>query len=125
MKVFTLDEANSVIETYRKDILSLTRFYRQIDELGEASRQAAANAKNGGGGMIGGTKYVENLYEIGRLITALTAEGIQIKDPRRGLIDFPSFRNGKLVLLCWEPSDGNKISFWHDVESGYAGRQPI
>lgn len=54
----------------------------------------------------------------------LDALGIQLKDRRIGLIDFPSELDGRPVLLCWrlgEPS----VQFWHDEQSGYAGRQPL
>jgi hypothetical protein len=54
----------------------------------------------------------------------LDALGIQLKDRRIGLIDFPSELDGRPVLLCWrlgEPS----VQFWHDEQSGYAGRRPL
>jgi len=41
-----------------------------------------------------------------------------------GLVDFPSKIYGQEVLLCWR-SDEKKVSFYHDMESGYAGRLPI
>ena len=50
--------------------------------------------------------------------------GIQLKDRRTGLVDFPSELDGRPVLLCWrlgEPS----VQFWHDATSGFAGRQPL
>jgi hypothetical protein len=49
---------------------------------------------------------------------------IQIKDLDRGLIDFPAFVAGKEVFLCWE-LDEEDIEFWHDLDTGYAGREPL
>jgi hypothetical protein len=49
---------------------------------------------------------------------------IQIKDPARGLIDFPAIIGGKEVFLCWE-KDEEDIEFWHDLDSGYAGREKL
>ena len=49
---------------------------------------------------------------------------IQIKDINRGLIDFPAFIGGKEVFLCWE-QDEDDIEFWHDLDSGYAGRERL
>ena len=49
---------------------------------------------------------------------------IQIKDVERGLIDFPAVIAGKEVFLCWE-QDEEDIEFWHDLDSGYAGREPL
>jgi len=62
--------------------------------------------------------------EISGYEAELAALGIQLKDRRIGLIDFPSELDGRRVLLCWrlgEPS----VQFWHDENSGYAGRQPL
>ena len=50
--------------------------------------------------------------------------GIQLKDPERGLIDFPHKRDGIVVLLCFELSE-TELTHWHPIETGYAGRQPI
>jgi len=66
--------------------------------------------------------------EIAREIDAFQSEleslGIQLKDRRIGLVDFPSELDGRRVLLCWhlgEPS----VQFWHDEDAGFAGRQPL
>ena len=50
--------------------------------------------------------------------------GIQLKDPERGLIDFPHERDGVLVLLCYELADAD-LAWWHPIETGYAGRRPL
>lgn len=49
---------------------------------------------------------------------------IQIKDVERGLVDFPALRNGKEIFLCWE-KDEEDIQHWHDLETGYSGRELI
>jgi hypothetical protein len=41
-----------------------------------------------------------------------------------GLIDFPSLRAGREVWLCWK-YDEPQVAYWHDLQSGFAGRQPI
>jgi hypothetical protein len=41
------------------------------------------------------------------------------------LIDFPAMRDGRVVLLCWQLGEGEKIEWWHEVEEGFAGRQPL
>jgi hypothetical protein len=50
--------------------------------------------------------------------------GILLKDRRLGLVDFPSEMNGRQVLLCWR-LDEPEVQFWHELDSGYAGRQPL
>jgi len=49
---------------------------------------------------------------------------IQVKDLDRGLIDFPAMREGREVFLCWERGEDD-IGFWHELETGYAGREPL
>lgn len=59
------------------------------------------------------------------LLRAIVDEGIVIQDIGRGLIDFPAWKHGHEVLLCYELSDGERIGFWHEVDDGFAGRQPL
>ena len=49
---------------------------------------------------------------------------ILIKDIDRGLLDFPALISGKEVFLCWE-KDEEDIEFWHDLETGYGGRERL
>lgn len=60
-----------------------------------------------------------------RLLNALQSQGIVIQDVERGLIDFPAIHDGREVFLCYELSDGQSVSYFHDIEAGYAGRQKI
>jgi hypothetical protein len=50
--------------------------------------------------------------------------GCMIKDLNLGLVDFYGKVNGRMVFLCWKLGE-KKIAFWHDLESGFAGRRPI
>jgi len=70
------------------------------------------------------TKWVRLLAEIKDLIEEFSRREIEIKDLERGLIDFPAFIAGKEVFLCWE-KDEEDIEFWHDLSTGYAGRERI
>jgi hypothetical protein len=47
-----------------------------------------------------------------------------IKDVNLGLLDFPALKDGREVYFCWQYGEG-EIAFWHEIEAGYAGRQPI
>ena len=49
---------------------------------------------------------------------------VVVRDLERGLVDFPSLREGDEIYLCWlldEPAVGH----WHAVEAGFAGRRPL
>ena len=124
MKLFTVEEANELLPTLRPKLLRIKHLYEIIGSLREAATAAAAAAA-AGGGMEGGSLYVKTLYEVGKLMTELAETGVELKDHDRGLIDFPSLRNGRVVLLCWQLDEGDEILWWHDVEAGFAGRQPL
>ena len=49
---------------------------------------------------------------------------IQVKDLGRGLVDFPALIDGREVFLCWE-QDEDDIEFWHELDTGYAGRERL
>jgi hypothetical protein len=55
---------------------------------------------------------------------AIIALGVQLKDFDSGLCDFPHLRDGRVVLLCWKQGE-DRIAWWHEVEAGFAGRQPL
>lgn len=54
----------------------------------------------------------------------LTALDVEFKDYALGLIDFPGELDGRPILLCWRLGEPT-IAFWHELEAGYAGRQPL
>jgi hypothetical protein len=57
-------------------------------------------------------------------INQITRLGIELKDIDRGLVDFPSLREGRVVYLCWLVSEPT-VSYWHEVEAGFRGRRPL
>jgi hypothetical protein len=59
-------------------------------------------------------EYVEELRDL----------GVEPKGAVEGLVDFPSMQDGRLVLLCWRLGEP-EVLYWHDLESGFAGRQPL
>ena len=124
MKLFTVDEANDALIEVAPRLKKIKKLYAVIAELKESAK-AAAEASDRGGGMAGGSDYVQALYNVGKLTTELHEEGVQLKDYSRGLIDFPSLREGRVVLLCWELGEPEIIEWWHEVEAGFAGRQPL
>ena len=54
----------------------------------------------------------------------LRALGVEPKSGTEGLVDFPALLNGRKVYLCWKLGE-SRVLFWHDLESGYIGRQPL
>jgi hypothetical protein len=125
VKLFTVDEANSLIATVRPIVKSIQKSHRRLITFQGVAKQAAQGAEHGGGGMSLGPRYAELLVDLSRDAGQLESLGIQLKDYQQGLIDFPSMRDGRVVLLCWKADEGDQLEWWHDVEAGFAGRQPL
>ena len=125
MKLFSIEEANALLPTVRHILVSVQRAHSRLLSFHTAAQHAAEGAENGGGGMPGGSRYVSLLIELATLTGELEALGVQLKDYARGLIDFPSLRDGRVVLLCWQLGEGDQVEWWHEVEAGFAGRQPL
>ncbi len=124
MKLFTLNEANILLPEIAPKLVAIKDLYVVIEGLRPQAR-AAAGASNFGGGMEGGAGYINTLYKVGKLTTEIHELGVELKDHTTGLIDFPSMRGGRVVLLCWQIGEGDQIEWWHETDGGYAGRQPI
>lgn len=110
----------------------LPRVRQWLEEL-EASRDRAqaldqpvaailARGDDAGGPPV--NQLVNALARCQDIIQHFRQGEIQVKDLERGLIDFPSVREGREIFLCWE-KDEEDIEFWHDLESGYAGRERL
>ena len=125
MKLFTITEANELLTEVAPKLREIRTHYTAVAEYRDSAHSAAVSAELGGGGMEGGAKYVRVLYELGKLTTELHEMGVQLKDYTRGLIDFPSMRDGRVVLLCWQLGEGDRIEWWHEIEDGFGGRQPL
>jgi len=125
MKLFSIEEANALLPTVRQTVRSLQRSHRSLRSFNAEAKRAAEGAEFGGGGTPRGPQYARLLVELSIHASKLEELGVQIKDYQQGLIDFPSMREGRVVLLCWKADEGDQIEWWHDVETGFAGRQPL
>jgi hypothetical protein len=54
----------------------------------------------------------------------LEAMDIVLRDADRGLVDFPSIRDGEEIYLCWDAAEP-RVAWWHEPDSGFAGRRPL
>lgn len=125
MKLFTVAEANSLLPSVRPIVKSIQRSHQRLQAYQTIAKRAAEGAEQGGGGSAHGERYARLLIGLSSRAAELESLGIQLKDYAHGLIDFPSMRDGRVVLLCWKADEGDQVEWWHDVEAGFAGRQPL
>ena len=124
MKFFSVEEANAMLPEISPKLESIRKLYAKINSMRDDARLAAEGSEFGGG-MRGGTSYVNALYKVGKLTTEIHEAGVELKDYDRGLIDFPSMRGDRVIYLCWQLGEGDEIAWWHEPETGFAGRQPL
>ena len=125
MKLFTIEEANALLPNVRMILAKIQRAHRKLGHYREAVKKAVAAAEQGGGGIENGVAYALVLIELTVQLSELEELGVQLKDFERGLVDFPSLRDGRVVLLCWQLGEGDELEWWHDVDAGFAGRTPL
>ena len=122
-KHFTLAEARAMLPQLRqlfKELHASRARTRQADE-------KLGNSLAKSGGDLGGklvAAMTSELVALNAEIRQLQERGVVIKDFDRGLVDFPSLRNGREVFLCWELEEDD-IEFFHEIEDGYAGRERL
>jgi hypothetical protein len=125
MKLFTIEEANALLPSVREILQRIQGSRRRLATYRRAAKLAAEGAEQGGGGMEGGALYATLLTQFTAEMSELEALGVQLKDFDRGLVDFPSLRDGRVVLLCWQLGEGDELEWWHDMEAGFGGRTPL
>ena len=121
---FTLDEANSLIpwlvETFRKLEL-LRQEYTAIQERFADLERASGNRPDGDKLKVSAEHLARQIEEG---VEEILDKGILIRDVSRGLVDFPSHRNGREVYLCWIGGE-ERIDYWHETDRGFSHREPL
>lgn len=121
-KHYTLEEARALLPSVRQWLDQLGQLHDRLKTLDERVNQLIAQGDDAGGPSV--NTLVRTLGECKDVLDEFRSRQIQIKDITRGLIDFPSLRGDREIFLCWE-KDEEDIEFWHDLESGYAGRERL
>src|SRR5262249_7285885 len=119
-KHYTREEARALLPQIR---LWLGTLKQQTGLLEQYDKQIAPLLSSGadcGGELV--NRIVRTLGDIKAVLREFESREIQIKEFGRGLIDFPAILGGKEVFLCWE-LDEDDIEYWHDLSTGYAGRE--
>lgn len=121
-KHYTREEATALLPLVRGWLEKLDqvraeaeKYDRRLGALMEAGRDAGGSVVNG---------WVRTLANLREVVGEFQRREIFIKDVERGLIDFPAIIGGREVFLCWERGEDD-VEFWHDLDSGYAGRERI
>ena len=120
---FTLQEANEALKIIRP-LMDEVQVIRQkiLENQPEAWPAIEKSAGNGGNRAL--SNLVQDFEKLDALVHQIQDTGAQIKDINTGLLDFSALKNGREVYLCWQHGEDD-IQYWHEIEAGFAGRQPI
>lgn len=127
MQLFTVDQANRTLPLVRRIVEDVVREHQrwqegivELDLIGSVTRPEMPDPR-----IVALEQKIQGIArDIDAFQRELEALGIQLKDRRIGLIDFPSELDGRPMLLCWKLGEPS-VQFWHDLDSGFAGRQPL
>ncbi len=122
MKLFTLEEADALLPDIKRLWRKIDRARGVMQRLAPEARQASR--QSGGGGIRHAGEYVSALTTFIAGVQEIMEQGVEIKDFDKGLCDFPHMRDGRVVYLCWMKGE-DTIEWWHDTDTGFAGRQPL
>jgi hypothetical protein len=130
-KHFTLDEAQSLLPVLESLLNRAIEARRAAEKIGE-ELQALNHKIFLSGGMFLDVDslrkrrkaYDAQLQTVKDSLAEIDAIGVQVKDLDTGLLDFPCLVDGETVLLCWKMGE-SRIEFWHTLDGGFAGRQPL
>jgi hypothetical protein len=103
-----------------RDMLPRIREARRA--LIDASERITEAVAADGGGVSGGDWFAAQ-ERLRADLTALADEGILLRDPETGLVDFPAERDGERVFLCWKLGE-ETVAFFHGEHAGYSNRKP-
>lgn len=133
-RYYTVDEVNQLVPGLQASFglvmrirAQLKTLYRSLDARGFAPTDenfavtlpgAPPDVVRDRGSFKG---LVETLKEE---LSAVQSTGCFIKDIEIGLVDWFAERAGREILLCWRYGEP-EVGFWHDLESGFAGRRPV
>ncbi len=121
-KHYTIEEARALLPQVREWLKHLNELRLDLDRFDKRLNSLMSPGHDVGGDMV--NRWIRTLAGMQEILGEFQRRAIQIKDVERGLIDFPAVIGGKEVFLCWE-HDEDDIEFWHDLDSGYSGREHL
>jgi len=119
---YTLEEARALLPWVAGALAALRDARERLSD--QETRQALVDGSSTNGGGHEGKQVGEAFVVLQNGISEFDRRGIVLRDLDTGLIDFPSIRDGQEIYLCWIDGESD-IGFWHGLDAGFGGRQPL
>jgi hypothetical protein len=128
-KLFTREEAEALLPKIEPLLQEIQELGREIAEHEAHLQVDQTKLMSNGHKPPTDTETLQNAVRvlnqrIRANVDAILAMGVIVKGLAEGLIDFPSLLQGREVYLCWRLGE-HGIHWWHEIEGGFAGRQPL
>jgi hypothetical protein len=131
LRTYTVDEANQELPRVRRVVEQIAELSALLPELEDQARIAEYESKRPSGSADDRDRHQQARdavsgaeLELLKAVANLNGMGIQLKGPLEGLIDFPSYRNGEQIELCWKLGE-ERVEHWHRIGEGFAGRKKL
>lgn len=122
-RTFSLAEARALLPQVKELMQRAQEARGEIVRLRPELWPVLSKAASNGGSREAGEVLI-HFKQLESGIKGIMALGVLVKDVDHGLVDFVGMREGREVYLCWKHGEDD-IRFWHDVNQGFGGRQPI
>jgi len=122
-RYFSVEEANQVVRQIQPLLSKILEIRQRVLERRPELIPLLQKVR-GNGGNRQASELVDEFRRLEELVEQIQASGAIVKDINQGLIDFPHWRDGREVYLCWQFGE-DEIRYWHEIDAGYAGRQPL
>ena len=119
---YTREEARALLPRIRQWLERLDRLREQLEKVERRLGGLMKSGGDAGGDLV--NNWVRLMCELREVLGEFQQREILVKDLDRGLVDFPAIIGGREVFLCWEKDEAD-IEYWHDLHSGFAGREPL
>jgi hypothetical protein len=127
-RLFTVREAEATLPLVRRVVRDLLQAYPRWKELVARYELLSAplRAEEGEPAEIRAVRdeAAHVAERINGFLLELEEVGCVFKGFEAGLVDFYALKDDRLVFLCWRMGEEH-ITHWHEVDAGFAGRQPI
>ncbi len=128
IRLFTVEKANRALPLVRRIVEDVVTEHPRWKDLVSRYELLAAGTRPEWGEtaeLRGLRKEIDAVAErINGYLRELEQIGCQLKGFEQGLVDFYGQHEGRLVFLCWRRGE-EQVSHWHELDTGFAGRQPI
>ncbi len=119
---YSPEQANAALPWVRERLERLRAAREGLNDQEARAALSEAGPSNGGG--AAGQAVSEAFLAMRSALTELREMEVVLRDLDRGLVDFPSLREGREVYLCWEEGEP-AVEHWHEPHAGHDGRRPL